>query len=82
SAFTGKSDGEITGEFEGKGYGDFKMAVGETVADALAPVRERFAELMKDRAYLDACCAEGLEQAMRISRRTRDKVYKKMGFTL
>ncbi len=82
SAFTGKSDGEITAEFEGKGYGDFKMAVGETVADALAPVRERFAELMKDRAYLDACCAEGLEQAMRISRRTRDKVYKKMGFTL
>lgn len=69
-------------EFEGRGYGDFKLAVGETVADVLAPVRERFAALMQDRAYLDACCAEGLEQAMRISQRTRDKVYKKIGFFL
>ena len=50
--------------------------------EAAGLTQERFAELMKDRAYLDACCAEGLEQAMRISRRTRDKVYKKMGFTL
>ena len=82
SAFTGKSDEEITAEFEGRGYGDFKLAVGETVADVLAPVRERFAALMRDRAYLDACCAEGLEQAMRISQRTRDKVYKKIGFFL
>mgnify|MGYP000559721266 CR=1 FL=1 len=82
SAFTGKSDEEIAAEFEGRGYGDFKLAVGETVADVLAPVRERFAALMQDRAYLDACCAEGLEQAMRISQRTRDKVYKKIGFFL
>ena len=31
SAITGKSAEAITAEFEGKGYGDFKMAVGEAV---------------------------------------------------
>jgi len=82
SAFTGKSDEEIVAEFEGKGYGDFKAAVGETVADAVAPVQNRFNELMADKAYLEKCYTEGAEKAMRISRRTRDKVYKKMGFTL
>ena len=82
SAFTGKSDEEIVAEFEGKGYGDFKVAVGETVADAVAPVQNRFNELMADKAYLEKCYTEGAEKAMRISRRTRDKVYKKIGFSL
>ncbi len=80
SAFTGKSDEEIMREFEGKGYGDFKIAVGETVADILAPVRERFDELIADKAYLEQCYTEGLQMAMRFSGRTRDKVYKKLGF--
>lgn len=37
STFTGKSNDEIAAEFEGKGYGDFKLAVAEVTADALAP---------------------------------------------
>ena len=82
SAFTGKTDEQIVAEFEGKGYGDFKVAVGEVVADAVAPVQNRFNELMADKAYLEKCYTEGAEKAMRISRRTRDKVYKKIGFTL
>jgi tryptophanyl-tRNA synthetase len=80
SAFTGKSDEEITREFDGQGYGQFKVAVGETVADALAPVRERFDRYVNDRAYLDECCKNGLQQAMRLSGRTVEKVYKKIGF--
>ncbi len=40
SSVTGKTYAEIEREFEGKGYGDFKMAVGEAVADHLRPVRE------------------------------------------
>ncbi|MBP0981272.1 MAG: tryptophan--tRNA ligase [Oscillospiraceae bacterium] len=80
SAFTGKSDEEIVREFEGKGYGDFKLAVGETVADILTPVRERFDELIADKAYLEQCYTEGLQMAMRFSGRTRDKIYKKLGF--
>ena len=82
SAFTKKSDDEIVREFEGKGYGDFKVAVGETVADTLAPVKAEFDRLMADRAYLEQCYTDGVRQAMKFSQRTRDKVYKKMGFSL
>lgn len=80
SAFTGKTDEEIMSEFDGRGYGEFKVAVGETVADVLAPVRERFDALIADKAYLEQCYNDGLQQAMRFSGRTRDKVYKKLGF--
>ena len=80
SAFTGKSDEEITREFEGVGYGEFKTAVGETVADALAPIRERFSQLVADRAYLEQCWTRGAEVAQHRSIRTLSKVYKKMGF--
>ncbi len=41
SSVTGKSFGDIEKEFSGKGYGDFKLAVGEAVADNLKPVRDR-----------------------------------------
>ena len=47
-AFTGKTFEEIEREFEGKGYGDFKLAVGEACADGLAPVRAEFDRLMAD----------------------------------
>jgi len=80
TAFTGKTDDEIAAEFEGKGYGDFKTAVGETVADALAPIRERFAAISADRAYLQDCWTRGAEAAQRLSGRTLGKVYRKIGF--
>ena len=80
SVITGKSYDDIAKEFEGKGYGDFKLAVGETVADALKPVRERFAALQADISYLESCYRHGAEQALAISARTLDKVYKKIGF--
>ena len=50
---TGKSHDEITAEFAGKGYGDFKLAVGESVADELAPLQKRYEELVKDKAYIE-----------------------------
>ncbi len=37
AALTGKDMAEIEREFDGRGYGDFKTAVGETCADVLAP---------------------------------------------
>ena len=79
-AFTGKSAAEIEREFEGKGYGDFKLAVGETVADALAPVQAEKARLLKDKAYLNGVMKRGEEAAARIARKTLAKVYRKVGF--
>ena len=80
SAVSGKSFSEIEKEFEGKGYGDFKLAVGECVADNLAPIREEFLKLSSDKAYLTEICKNGAEMAQRFSKRTLEKVYHKVGF--
>lgn len=81
SCFTGKDDSEIEALFEGRGYGDFKTAVGEVVADALAPVKIRFNELMADKSYLEGIMKSGAEKAAVIARKTLSKVYRKIGFT-
>lgn len=80
STVTGKNFAEIEAEFVGKGYGDFKLAVGEAVADHLEPVRTEFAHLIQDKAYLKECYTAGAEKALRYSQRTLSKVYRKVGF--
>jgi len=77
---TGKSFNEIELEFEGKGYGDFKPAVADAVADYLRPIRERYLELRKDNSKLKQILNEGAEKARRQSFKTLRKVYKKIGF--
>ncbi len=80
SSVTGKDFAAIEAEFAGKGYGDFKLAVGEAVADHLEPVRSEFARLVQDKAYLKECYTAGAEKALRYSQRTLSKVYRKIGF--
>ncbi|MBQ3139599.1 MAG: tryptophan--tRNA ligase [Clostridia bacterium] len=80
SSVTGKDFAAIEAEFAGKGYGDFKLAVGEAVADHLEPVRNEFARLIQDKAYLKECYTAGAEKALRYSQRTLSKVYRKIGF--
>ena len=79
SVVTGKTYGQIEAEFEGKGYGDFKTAVGEAVSEELRPIRENFARLIGDKAYLEETYKMGAERAERISGRTLAKVRKKIG---
>lgn len=81
SAVTDKSHEEIEKEFNGKGYGEFKMAVGEAVADLLAPLQKRFNELMKEKDYIDKCIKENDEKASYYSNKTLRKVQKKLGLT-
>ena len=78
---TGKTDDEISAEFSGKGYGDFKLAVGETVADELAPLQKRYEELLKDKAYIDGCIKENDAKAAYFANKTLRKVHKKIGLT-
>lgn len=77
---TGKSTDEIEKEFDGKGYGDFKLAVGESVADMLKPMQERVSELAKDKAYLDGIIKDNGEKANYYANKTLRKVQKKVGF--
>ena len=79
-AFTGKTFEEIEREFDGKGYGDFKLAVGEACADGLRPVREEFARLMADKAHLESVMKAGAEDAHHYAMRTMSKVKRKIGF--
>ncbi|MBQ8140346.1 MAG: tryptophan--tRNA ligase [Clostridia bacterium] len=80
SCFTGKTSDEVEREFEGKGYGDFKLAVGEVCADALSPIQQKFNEYLSDKAMLEEQMRKGAEEASYYARRTVSKVKKKLGF--
>lgn len=80
SAVTGKTKDEITKEFDGRGYGEFKLAVGESVVGALKPLQERFDNLSKDKAYIDGIIKNNAQKADYFATKTLRKVQKKVGF--
>ena len=82
SCYTGKTFEEIEREFDGRGYGEFKLAVGEACADALAPVQQKFHELLADKAYLESVMKKGAEEASYYARKTLSKVKRKIGFVI
>lgn len=79
SAFTDKTIEQAEKEFEGKGYGEFKSAVGEAVIQTIEPIRQEKNKLLADKNYLDDVLKEGAERAERIAYKTLSKVYKKVG---
>ena len=79
SAFTDKTIEQAELEFEGFGYGDFKVRVGEVVADKLEPIRLEKNRLLQDKDYIDTVLKDGAERAERIAYKTLSKVYKKVG---
>lgn len=82
SAVTGKTTEEVEREFDGKGYGDFKLAVGEAVADELAPIKQRHDEIIKDKKELERLYRIGAEKAEYVARKTYLKAMKKVGFVI
>ncbi len=79
SAFTNKTIEQAEKEFDGFGYGQFKLAVGEAVASVIEPIRLEKNKLLSDKAYLDEVLKNGAEGAERLAYRTLSKVYKKVG---
>ncbi|MBR5006088.1 MAG: tryptophan--tRNA ligase [Clostridia bacterium] len=73
---------DVEKEFEGGRYGDFKKAVGEAVADTLAPIQERYAEFISDRTYLDSILRRNAQIASGKAEETVREVYEKVGFIL
>lgn len=82
SAVTGDSLEKIESDFAGKGYGDFKKAVGEAVVAELEPFQKKYNEIIADKQYLKECQQKGAEKALRVSSRTLGKVMKKVGFPI
>lgn len=80
AAVTGKSYDDIEREFDGRGYGAFKPAVGEAVVETLRPIREEAERILKDKAYLESVYKQGAEKASYVANKTLRKVYKKVGF--
>ena len=80
ASVTGRSYEEIEREFEGKGYGAFKPAVGEAVVETLRPIQAEAQRLLADKAYLESVYRAGAEKAEYIANKTLRKVYKKVGF--
>lgn len=81
SLCTDKTVAEVEKEFDGKGYGEFKLAVGEAVVSVLKPLQERYESLLGDKAYLDSMIKENAEKAQYFSNKTLRKVQKKVGLT-
>lgn len=80
SVCTGKTPDEVVKEFDGKGYGEFKLAVGESVVSVLRPLQEEVERLNKDKAYIDGIIKENAEKAGYYANKTLRKVQKKVGF--
>lgn len=79
SAVCDKTIEETEKEFSGCGYGDFKLKVGEAVADLVEPIRQEKNRLLAAKDYIDDVLKAGAERAERIAYKTLSKVYKKVG---
>ena len=80
SCFSGKSIEEAEREFDGKGYGDFKTAVGQVCCDKLIPVQQEYQRILADKAYLEEVMKKGADEASYYARKTLSKVRRKLGF--
>ena len=80
SIFSGDSIEKIENRYQGVGYGKFKQDVAEVVVEGLAPIQEKYNNLMKNKDYLEKVYKEGAEKANYASMKTLRKVYKKVGF--
>ncbi|MDR1000139.1 MAG: tryptophan--tRNA ligase [Clostridiales bacterium] len=78
-AVTGESIDATEAMFDGKGYGYFKLAVGEAVVERARPIRQKFEELGKDKAYIDDLMARHTERTYALAKRILGKVKRKVG---
>ncbi|OIJ18490.1 tryptophan--tRNA ligase [Anaerobacillus alkalidiazotrophicus] len=78
SLCSGKSIEELENEFKGKGYGEFKQALGEAVIETLKPIHDRYHEIINSEEldhYLDL----GAEKANKVASKTLAKAKRAMG---
>jgi tryptophanyl-tRNA synthetase len=77
---TGTSIAEVESRYDGQGYGQFKEDVGEAVVELLAPMRQRYDDLLADEGELRRLLAVGAEKARAASAPTLEAMYERMGF--
>ena len=80
SVMTGCTIKEAEASFAGRGYGEFKLAVGQAVADGLEPLRLKYNYYMNNKDYLEKVYTESAQKACSLSYKMLSKVQKKIGF--
>ena len=80
SLITGTTVQAVEKQFEGKLYSDFKSELGNVTAEYLEPIQQKYAEISKDKTYLESVLTKGAESAYYRARKTLTKVYRKVGF--
>ncbi|MBU1132307.1 tryptophan--tRNA ligase [Patescibacteria group bacterium] len=74
---SGNSIKEIEGEFENKGYGDFKKELAERIIEFLTPLQERFEAI--DDNELDQVLENGKQRAETLAKKKLKEVKDKIG---
>ena len=74
-----KSMSDIEKEFAGKGYGNFKTAVAESVVKKLEPMQNKYNELLANPEKLKAIYEAGSKKANERANKLIKEVYKKIG---
>lgn len=81
SVLSGESIEDIVARYEGKGYGELKKEIGQTVFDFLTDLQAKYKEIIAS-GKVNEVLKEGAEKARRIADKKIDKVYRKVGFTI
>src|SRR5947209_10167944 len=76
---SGQTQQEIEAEFEGKGYGDFKAALTDQLVATLAPIQQRYDELMSDINKLEAILKQGADEVRPMAEATLQHVKNVVG---
>ena len=76
---TGQSPAEIEADFAGKGYGDFKAALTERLVETLAPIQQRYNELMSDLPALEGILKQGADDVRPIAEATLQRIKNVVG---
>ena len=76
---TSKTMDEIENEFEGQGYGNYKVAVADAIIKELEPFRNKYNELMANPSYLEEIYNKGAKKASEVASKTLKDVYEKIG---
>lgn len=71
----------IVSRYQGKGYGELKQEIGQTVFDFLSDLQARYKNVL-DKKIVDEVLAQGAQKASRIADKKIQKVYRKIGFNI
>jgi tryptophanyl-tRNA synthetase len=80
ATLTGRTIGDVEGDYVGKGYGALKADVADLVVAFTSPLRERAEEWLADPERLSAVLAEGAARAREVAEPVLAAAYEAVGF--